>query len=75
MKVQFKNLADFEAAMKRGDFAGKAIHCTVLHDDWCPFKCGSPCSCKPEYLAETLTVDSFQRGAAAQKHWFNTGKN
>lgn len=55
------------AAVAAGEISG-AVHCMVLHDD----ECGAPeqeCSCRPEYIIEPLTVETWQRGQAAQERW------
>lgn len=56
-----EDLAELQLALQ-----GMAVHVMILHDDGC-----SPqaCRCRPEFVLERLTDESYSAGQAAQAKW------
>lgn len=68
----YPSLAALNAAVTSGELTG-AVHVLVLHDDDCAAPI-SPCTCSPEFVAEPLTVDAYQRGQRAQAAWLRAAR-
>jgi hypothetical protein len=69
MRSEFAN----EAAMMKwlaehGE--GRSLHVSVLHDEACLRGPNHACTCRPAFVVEELTVDSYMRGQTAQRQWF-----
>lgn len=66
MKLHFRDQAELAAVLAAPEFQGRALHVLVLHDDACT---PNICVCKPEYVVEELTTDTYLAGQKAQAAW------